>query len=91
MSMANSKHSITQDSETQEAEQAAPSDASRFESWRAHHPHKIHIVMPLRPRDRNPLVCGIGANLAVAMDAMHILAQGEQSFWFNVNTDSGRM
>jgi len=22
---------------------------------------------------------------------VHIPAQGEQSFWFNVNTDSGRM
>ena len=29
---------------------------TRFESWRAHHPHKIHGVMALKPRDLSSLV-----------------------------------
>jgi hypothetical protein len=36
--------------------QATSSGASRFESFRAHHFHRNHHVMALRPGDRNPLV-----------------------------------
>jgi hypothetical protein len=48
-----------QDVSTQGPEQADISDISRFESWRAHHLYKFHIVMSLRPRDHSPLVCAV--------------------------------
>ena len=43
-----SPHSRT----TQAPEQVVSPDVSGFESRRAHHLHKIHIVMSLRPGDR---------------------------------------
>jgi hypothetical protein len=42
--------------------QAAPADATRFESWRATTSHKFLIVMALRPGDRNPLVCAMAVD-----------------------------
>jgi hypothetical protein len=40
-----------QDVRTQDTEQTSPSDVIRFESWRAHHLHKILIVMTPGSRD----------------------------------------
>jgi len=60
--MANSKYSLTQGSVNQDAEQATSSDVTGFESYRAHHLRKIHIVMSLRPGDRNPLVCAVAGH-----------------------------
>ena len=56
--------------------QAVSSDVIRFESRRAHHLHRIHIVMSLRPGDWNPLVWGIAGN---RMEPVQTLDLGDSS------------
>ena len=53
---------------TQEPEQADISDVSMFESRRAHHLHKILIVMSLRPGDRNPLMSPVAEHWGLDLD-----------------------
>jgi len=54
---ANSEGRPSQHAATQNPVQANSPDVIRFESRWAHHLNIIHIVMSLRPGDRNPLVC----------------------------------
>jgi len=44
---------------TQLPEQAVLSEVTRFESWRAHHPHNFPTFIALRLGDRNSLVYAI--------------------------------
>jgi hypothetical protein len=43
--------------------QTVISEVPRFESWRAHHPHRVHIVMSLGSRDHSPLVCPVAGGM----------------------------
>ena len=55
----NSEDRPTHTGTTQGSDRADISDVTRFESYRAHHPHRNHGVMSLRSRDHSPLVWGI--------------------------------